>query len=239
MRIIGILVDLVYKSLFLKGEEGYRATSSLVKILLLALMLTYFLLDPSLYSSINIVLLILVLGITGFSFSWFLSSFTLSSIPGLWYAVTALLFSYTGLSEPLSYTDALIIYLRTTTFSLILLFFGSIISPVRLANVLFRLGFRKNSVAPILLWRSMPYGLKSMQESLAIGELKKENVGKRLGPAMASLLEYSDMVRESNYYRINTLMKHAFPVKSSRKHNLLLIITCVIIGILLLLKILT
>ncbi|ADI31761.1 hypothetical protein [Staphylothermus hellenicus] len=234
MRIIGILVDLVYKSLFLKGEEGFRATSSLVKILLLALMLTYFIIDHSLYSSLSIILLILILGITGLSFSWFISSFTLSSIPGLWYAITALLFSYTGLSWPISYMDVFIIYLRTTTFSLILLFFGSIISPVRLANILLKLGLRRNSVAPILLWRAMPYGLKSMQESLAIGELKKENVGKRLGPAMASLLEYSDMVNESNHHRLNTSMKHLLPAENSRKHNLILIIACIIVVILLL-----
>lgn len=225
MRIIGLLVDLVYKSLFLKGEESYRATSSSLKTLLIALMLLYFIIDP-LKSPVVLICMICILGIIGYSFAWFLSAYILSSMPGMWYALTALLFSYIGLSEPIMLADAIIIYLRTACFSLILLFFGSMISPARLTNILFKLSLRRNAVAPILLWRVMPYGLKSMQESLAIGELKKESVSKRLGPAIASLLEYSSMVRESNYYRLNIEMIYPIPAKDSWKYNLLIIISC-------------
>jgi hypothetical protein len=231
MRIIGLLIDLVYKSLFLRGEGGYRSVCLPLKILFVVVSIYYFLVS-GMYGSIILIIIVSILGLLDYGYKWIISAYTLSSIPGVWYALTAYILGLLNPSLMPNIWGLLSIYFRTTCFSYLLLFILAITSPTRLANIIYRLGFGKTASAPLLLWRMMPYGLKAMQESLAIGELKGEPVSKRLAPAIASLIEYSKYVGEANYYRLRSPMRISIPLFTDKKYSVILLITSLIISLL-------
>ncbi len=235
MRIIGVLIDLVYKSLFLRGESGYRSVYSLVKMFFIIVSLYYFLVS-GMNGSVILIIIVSILGLLDYGREWVISAYTLSSIPGIWYALTAYILGLFNPSLMPSIYGLLSIYLRTTCFSYILLFILAIISPTRLTNIIYRLGFRENASAPLLLWRMMPYGLKAMQESLAIGELKGEPVSRRLAPAIASLIEYSRYVDEANYYRLRSPMRRSIPLLIDKKYSVILLIASLIILLLIIIS---
>ena len=227
MQVIGFFISLIYRSLFLTGERNFRNTNPILKLAVLILFFVYYLTQP--IASLAIILIITAFALIGYNIYWVFSAFTLSSIPGIWYALTALMFSYLKLSGIVTPLDSFWIFLRATALSYIILFYGSMISPTRLANILYKLGKGKESSIPLLIWRITPYGLNSMTESLAIGDLKGEKVSKRLGPAVASLLEYGNMTREACYYRLNNTVKITIPTSSSKKHTLMLLLMLLIL----------
>ncbi|GEM_PF-867952 len=233
MQIIGILVGLIYRTLFMTGETGLRNVPSILKIILIVLSALIYI---PLYREPYIpLLIILVIGLLGYNRWWAAASLSLSSIPGVWYGLTAYLFGLAGFSNYIAPLEALMIYFRTTYISLLVLFAGSIISPVRLANLMIKVGLRDKAITPIVLWRTMPAGLHDMMEALAIGSLKGEKAWKRLGPATASMLEYSQFVWENNYYRLESPMKSQLPCKTEKKYTVLVITGIVVNAIIIVL----
>ena len=103
-----------------------------------------------------------------------------------------------------------------------ILFIASIISPTKTANILLRIK-REASTIPLLLWRITPYGLTTTMDSLAIGRLKKEKTKARIAPAIASLMEYGDLVKEINYYRLMSTPKYPIPIENSLKYTIILL----------------
>ncbi len=226
MQIIGALVGLIYRSLFMSGETGLKTVPSVLKITLIILSaLTYI----PFYSEPYIPVLILsIIGLLGLNRWWVGASLALSSIPGIWYGLTAYLFGFLGFAAHISPIDALMIYFRTTYISFLVLFAGSIISPVQLSNFLIKIGLGDKAITPIILWRTMPAGLHDMMESLAIGTLKGEKAWKRLGPATASMIEYSQFVWENNYYRLESPLKALLPYSSEKKYIALVLASILI-----------
>ncbi|MCD6195778.1 MAG: hypothetical protein J7J82_03220 [Staphylothermus sp.] len=221
MSLIGVLVGLVYKTFFLMGETSYRKTPTLLKLLFTITSLTVLIYNPY-TGSIIILVLVSVLGFLGYTGKWVYASLTLSSIPGIWYALTAFILGLAGLTQSITLIQALWIYIRTTTISYLILFIASMISPTKIANMLLHVK-REAATTPILLWRITPYGLTTIMESLAIGRLKKEKTKTRIAPAMASLIEYGELVKEINYYRLMSELKYPIPIKNSVKHTIILL----------------
>ncbi len=224
MHVIGFLIQHVYRSLFLTGETGFRNTYSLVKIVFIATTL-YCFLPLNLLTTFYLLILFSILGLIDKGVKWIISTYTLSSIPSIWYGLSTLLLSIIGY---IPYTPPLnigFIILRTFTFSTMILFYASIISPTRIYNILYKLGLEKQAVIPLLTWRLIPYGLTNMVESLAIGKLKNEGIRERLPPAIASMIELGEMVRESAYYKIYVKPRHCLPVENTIVSNIVLLIS--------------
>ncbi len=229
MSLIGVLVGLVYKTFFLMGETSYRKTPTLLKLLFTITSLIVLIYNPY-TGSIIVLALVSVLGFLGYTGKWVYASLILSSIPGIWYALTAYMLGLVGLTQSITLIQALWIYIRTTTISYLILFIASMISPTKTANLLLRVK-REAATTPILLWRITPYGLTTIMESLAIGKLKKEKTKTRIAPAMASLIEYGELVKEINYYRLLSGPKYPIPIEDSVKHSIILLSGIIIEGI--------
>ncbi len=228
MPLIGPLVGLVYKTFFLMGESSYRKTPTFLKLFFTITSLTVLFYNPYM-GSIVILVLVSALGVLGYTGKWVYASLTLSSIPGLWYALTAYILGLAGLTQSITLMQALWIYIRTTTISYLILFITSMISPTKTANILLRVK-KGAATTPILLWRITPYGLTTIMESLAIGKLKKEKTKTRIAPAMASLIEYGELVKEINYYRLISEPKYPIPIENSVKHTIILLCGTIIEG---------
>lgn len=228
MQVIGALVDLVYKSIFQAGEEGLRRAHPASKLLYLALSAALLALKPGWEPGLLVLASSLTLGLYGFGMWWVVSSYTLSSIPGLWYSLTALLLSRIGYIGWVSPLEALTIYIRATSISLLLLLMLSSLSPTRLANALSRVSGRA-SLALYLTWRMTPYAFRSTVESLAIGRLKGEPARARIAPAIAYVLELGSKVREANAYRLRVSLKYGIPVPVSIKYTAVFMIASTII----------
>jgi hypothetical protein len=207
-----LLVELVYRSLFLRGEESFRLVDSYTKLLFIGMGITCIIIcgDPGLIATL---LLCVGLGLYGEGKSWAASSLGLSSIPAAWYGLTAYFVSVMGYGPRITLWDSLMIYTRVLSYSEILIFAASIISPLKLTNLLIRLGGRTSSIIPPLIWRLTPMGLRYMVESLEIGRLKGEPASKRLAPAIAVMLEAGRRILEANYYRLDA--PPMLPVKTS------------------------
>ncbi|MCD6300835.1 MAG: hypothetical protein J7L82_02050 [Staphylothermus sp.] len=221
MSLIGALVNLVYKTFFLVGESSYRRTPTPLKIVFTIISLGILFYNPYM-GSLVILVLISILGGFGYSDKWVYAALTLSSIPGIWYALTAYILGLAGLTESITLIQAFWIYIRTTAISYLILFIASIISPTKTANILLRIK-REASTIPLLLWRITPYGLITTMDSLAIGRLKKERTKTRIAPAIASLIEYGELVKEINYYRLTCVPKYPIPIENSLKYTIILL----------------
>lgn len=157
--------------------------------------------DPGIIVALLIVLILSAI-VTGPS--WVYATIVLSSIPAGWYAVTAYVTSLLGIPPYISLVDALMIYVRMLSYSEIILFGASMISPVKTTNILRRLGFQGSAVLPLLMWRLMPLGLRYMEESMMIGRLKGEPATRRIAPALAVMIEAGEKIHKANYHRLKT-----------------------------------
>ncbi len=221
MQLIGLLVGLIYRSLFHRGEEGVRRSPCILKLLLLLLsVLLYkaFYLRP--YVPLT---LFIIFGALGLGLMWTYSSFILSSIPAAWYGITAYLYWIFEGQKGALIENAIMIYLRATYISFIALLFLAIISPIQVSRILHRLGFRKGSLFPLLLWRITPAGISNMMSSLVLGTLKGENSWRRLGPALASMIEEGQNVWKINYYRLESEPLIPLEYSYSLKYSMLTI----------------
>ncbi len=173
---------------------------------------------------IGLFTLLILIGLLFYDRVWIYSTYILSSIPGFWYAVTAYLYLLIA-GLPINLYSIVMIYLRTTTYSLLVLFIGSIISPVELSNLIHKLKGGEKALSPTLLWRLTPLGLKYMYDSLSIGWLKGEPVKNRLAPAIAALLETGDRIEKSCYHRLKTPLNMPIYRDIDAKYTLILLVS--------------
>lgn len=216
--VIGALVGFIYRVFFLKGEEGFRLASTWVKLLFLASSL-YLLMKQGFQPALANIATVLALSLMWPGFEWFTSGSLISLIPALWFSATAYISWLLGLPG-VSLTGALNILVRTISISLTILFFASAISPVRLSNILLRIG--APSYYPLLVWRTMPYGMRVLLDSVQIGVMKGEKPHKRLAPAVAIMLEYGSYVEEYNWFKFEGKPAAPLPSRGSMKHTLML-----------------
>ncbi len=167
--------------------------------------------------------MIIVTSFLVYGSTWVYSATLLSSVPGVWYGLTAYIISLLGIPPVITVFDAFMIYLRTTTISLAILFIASMISPVELTNLLYKIGAGEKALALQLLWRLTPLGLRYMSDSLIVGNLKGESIKYRIAPAIASLLETGWRIEEACYYRLKTSMTYKLYRRYSIKYTVLLV----------------
>ncbi len=209
MRVIGALVSLIYRSLFLRGTSGAKAAHFIAKLAYVsAFVIAAYLRGDSIYIAAATAALI---ALADSGLDWVGPAVILSSIPATWYALTAYLLSLAGVPPTVTPADAAIIFARALAYSLTIMFIIYSIDPVSISNALHALGARKVSSAPLLIWRVMPYGLSTMMESLAIGELKGEGASKRIAPAIAAIIEHGRGIEASAYLRLAAPMVHRLP----------------------------
>jgi len=221
VSVLGFLISCIYRALFLRGEEGFRAAHWASKLIFTSAALWLLACTRSPIPALYLTLLVAVLGLIDKGSEWVLAALTLSSIPAAWSSLTTLIMLLTGYSL----TPAVLfnIFTRTLAISLAILFAASMISPTRLYNALYRLNLRGHAVIPIFTWRMVPYGLNTVVESLAIARVKGEKVYSRIAPAIASVIEFGDYVREACYIKLVGRPLYRIPVKTSKLHTLLLL----------------
>lgn len=209
MRVIGALVSLIYRSLFLQGTSGAKAAHSLSKLAYVSAFIAaaYFRGDGVYVAAATAAFI----SLADSGLDWAGAAVILSSIPATWYALTAYLISLAGVPPVVTLVDAVVIFTRALAYSVTIMFIIYSIDPVSISNALHALGARKASSAPLLIWRVMPYGLSTMMESLAIGELKGESASKRLAPAIAAIIEHGRGIEASAYLRLAAPMVHRLP----------------------------
>lgn len=226
--IIGWLVEMVYKSLFLATDTGYRRAhllSKMVFILSVALLIS---LNPR--RSYILILLIAPISLLYPGPEWLIAVISLSSIVGLFLAGSALIVSLTGLYE-MTFYQFLEIVLRTIGVSIGIVFSFTIISPIEIFNIIYTLRGGKLSVVPLLLWRMIPQGMKFFLESIHVGKLKQEHLVKRIPPAVAGMKEISSLIEEYCYWRLSTTPKTTINFDRSYKHTIILLIIALLLSL--------
>lgn len=220
MGFISWLVSIVYKILFLKGDTGFRQAHWVVKMLHLSL-IVFILLENHLRSLTGMAVLSLILGLVSPGYEWAISILALSSLISLYMSLTAMIASIIGFA-PVDASLIPFIAVKTLALSVILAFAFIIVSPLEVSSLLIKLGARRAGNVPLLIWRLMPYGLKSFTESLAIGYVKKEKTLNRIPPAVASLLEIGGFIEEYCFYKLNTPAKYPVLPAYSFKYSIIL-----------------
>ena len=212
----------MYRALFLKGEGSIRSVYSTAKLTYTVIIVLSIIIGRD--KALLILLLAHVLmGALFIGREWASASIILSSIPAGWYALTAYTVSLLGIPPYVSLVDALMIYARVLSYSITILFIAYMVSPVRLANILIKMGKPGSSIMPLLTWRLMPLGLKFMRESMMIGSLKGEPASRRLAPALAALLEAGGKTLHANYHRLGSPPIHALPVRNNVKYTVVIL----------------
>lgn len=226
MGIISWLVSAVYKSLFLKGDTGYRQAHVAVKALLIISIALFISRKPD---QVFVLAAILVpFGLLYPGLEWVVAVVGLSAFTGTVLAVSAYLLSLTGLYH-MHALQILESVARTIGISVGVVFAFTIISPIELYNVIYALGGRKAAVFPLLLWKLIPQGLRNFADSLVVGSLKREHTTKRIPPAVASLIEAGWLIEEYCYWKLRTPVKITIGLKRSPKYTILLLVATVLV----------
>jgi len=223
MSVIEFILNHIFRSIFLKGDVGFRNASLVAKIFFFASALTAFTLIRDYYIALILYITVIILGLIDKGFEWCISSTITSSIPALWFTTTTYILAVVGLLNTISITGLITIFTRTLAFGVLMLFTLSIVNPVDIYNLLYKLGYRKYACTPLLLWRLIPYGLVNTVESLGIARVKNERFYKRMASAMASIIELGEYTRVYSYWKIYNEPKHVLPIVKSLKHDLILI----------------
>ena len=226
MGFIGLLVSIIYKTLFLSGDSGYRLAHTYSKLVLIASMTAILVFSPR--KTIFIIPLIVVLGLISPGLDWVIASITLSGLAGFYLSISAYLLSLTGLYS-MDLFKIIEVAARTTGISLSFIFMFTIISPIEIHDLLYYLKGRRACVIPLLLWRLIPYSLRNFMDSLAVGYLKKEKTFKRRAPASASMIETGRFIEDYCYARLETESKTSIQLPRNTKYSILLIIASLIL----------
>lgn len=219
---MSFLVGLVYRALFMKGEEGFRAAHPLSKALYVASVgLALCQMTHRAPALLALLLVNSALGIYWPGPSWLYSSLIISSLPAAWLAATAFIGGYVGL-PPVDPLSAFSIFVKAEAASLSILFAASILSPASICNAMIRAGSR-HAYVPLLVWRIIPYSLRALEDSLGVGALKGEKAHKRLPSAVAALYEHASYVEEYAWFKLEARPKKPLPMERSRLATLVLI----------------
>ncbi|MCY0867697.1 MAG: hypothetical protein OWQ48_00475 [Desulfurococcus sp.] len=232
MAVLGWLVSVVYKAFFLKGDTGFKRAHWTVKVLYIAI-LTLIIARGDLGLLLGALLVSLALGLISPGYEWVLSTLTLSSIVSAYMSLTSLIASLAGFSPVGGYWSIVFIALRTLSLSTIIAFSFVIISPLEISSLLILLGAGRLAGIPLLVWRLIPYGLKSFSESLGIGYVKGERVSQRIPPAVASVIEIGGFIEEYCFYKLNSKAKRIVLPEYTWRHTAILALSSVILMLLL------
>ncbi len=214
MSIIGWLIGLIERSIFLGGEIKARLAHPLSKIAYLAILI--YTISRGDLIPVGIALAsIIILGATAIGVESILSTLIVSSIPAFWLASTAYVGGIAGITPYITLVTAIGIFIRSMTFSSAILLFIASLNPTRIANLLIRLGKKTWTVYPLLSWRLIPQGLHDMGEALSIYKLKKATLWKSIASSIATIIDYTNRIEESAFYRIEAGLEEQIPLKTN------------------------
>lgn len=229
MSILGWLVSVVYKALFLTGDSGYKLAHPLAKLVIIASVAAFIAQHP--VHAPVLIPLVLVLGFIYPGSEWVVAASLLSLLAGAYLAVSAYLLSLLGLYY-MSLVDVVLVALRTYAISIAILFLFNTISPVDLYNALYYLKAGSSSNYPLLLWRLIPQGLKNFAEAISLSVVKGEKAVKRIPAAVASVIEAGWFIEEYCYWRLRTKPQSPISSMASPKHTLILLVAALAIALL-------
>lgn len=228
MSLIGWLIDVVYRSLFIASDSGYRRAHLLSKAVFILSIILLIALNPR--RTYLLIFLISPISLLYPGPEWLLAVTTLSSLVGVTLAGSAFLLSLLGLFE-MTILQFIEIIARTIGISLGVVFSFTIISPIEIYNIIYTLHGGRLSVIPLLLWRMIPQGMRYFVESIQVGRLKQERVTKRIPPAVAGMIEISTLIEEYSYWRLRTTPKGTIGYERSYKYTIVLLIIALLISL--------
>ncbi|MEM0031523.1 MAG: hypothetical protein QXV54_05810 [Desulfurococcaceae archaeon] len=226
MGFIDWFIGVIYKSLFLAGDDGFRRAHFLAKAVFILSVILLITRNPS--KSYLLIGFLTPLGLIFPGFEWVIAILGLSGFTGLILSFSAYLLSLLGLYQ-MSILRMLDIVLRTIGVSFGIVFSFNIISPIELYNALYILRGRKIAVIPLLIWKMIPQGLRNFVDSLMVGYLKKEFFARRIPPAVASVIEASWFIEEYCYWKLRIPVKTRINLERSYKYTLILLAASLLI----------
>jgi len=229
LTILGSLVYIVYKALFITGDHGYRTSHSLSKLLFTLSIILYVVRLP--HSTHLVALIVVVLGLIHPGLEWLLATSLLAGLVGFYMGISAYLLSMLGLYQ-MHLHNVLVIALRTYSISLTGVFVFTTITPIELYNLLLILGLSRASNYPLLVWRLMPQSLRNFLDSISVGGLKKEPATSRVPAAVASVIEMGWFVEEYSYWRLRAKPKTPIHIDRSTKYTVILLASSLLISLL-------
>ncbi len=194
-RIITLLINLSYRSLFLTPENFMNKAKTSLKTLFLALSFVYILIEEKYYPVILLPYLVLYIYKEN-RLLQFLSILTLSLVPAIWMALTSYITNYL-MGELFSYQYYISVTLRTLLFSMIIITYIASLRPGDLAFFLYKTG--NNKLYPYITWRLIPLILKDTVIAIQAQHLKGEKTWKALQVSIANQLERKDKITAINY----------------------------------------
>lgn len=222
MSALGVLVSLIYKSFFLKGDSGYRLAHPLAKALLLASLVLTYIRAPT-WELALFLAAIAIAGLISPGPQWLYSALSLSGLVAAYMSLTSLLLSAIGITgaPPIA---ALYVFVKSLYISFSLMFLFSTLSPLDIANLMNSLGMKRACLYPVLVWRVVPFSLKAFLDSLQLAGIKGEGVLQRIPPATAAILEAGAYFDEYNYARLETPLPRGVELRRSAGHTCALIL---------------
>ena len=214
---LGWLAGKIYEALFTDVESGAKKTHILVKTVFTITILVC--VGIGLYQSVaGLIMVVIVMLLSGLA-SIIPPVLIISSIPALWFSLSnAILLSLNGEFNHIAVIE---VYVRALTASAAILLLIAALNPYELSRILYRLGLRKQSLIPIMVWRLMPLALRDVVEAYGIQKLKNQALWKSIAISTASMLEKSDMILESNGLKLEVGVVEPLPYEYSMKYTLL------------------
>lgn len=199
---ISKLINLLYKSMFLCEDEPYKhagifPTSSWILTSVILMIENSYL--PLLFMEILLIAL-LTIGIKTFAYA-----LAIAFIPSLWLALTSIFFL--GLRNMLLIVEIL---LKVLIISLLIITYINLQHPAELSFVLNKflkfLGTKKEHtlalIAPLLLFRVLPYVMRDGLTTLEVSKLKKEKPWKSLAILILHAQEKSEGIEEALWNKL-------------------------------------
>lgn len=226
MRLLQSILSLIYRSIFVASDSGYRLAHLLSKVAFIASLALYIARTPDKAYAFAIVM---VLGLVHPGVDWVLSALKLSLLAGTVAVLIALLASLVGVYtvHPL---QVLGVIANTANVVSATLFSLSIISPTEIYNAVLKLGGKRVATVALLSWVLVAQYLKQLQESLGLSNLKAKYRAKTSPSKIASrLLEVSRFFEEYRYWRIRAPAEMSMSFDRSYKYTAVLLIATLLV----------
>ena len=210
--IIGKLISLIYRSIFLYGDMWYRHSS--IALNLFFTILSIYIVSLGMRETIIVLAIAIALYILFKAFNALIATTVISSIPAAWLALTNLIF--TGISIDALY-KALEIFTRAITIAIAVLLFLLMMNPIELSNYLCRVMKKPSCLYPVVLWRVVPMVMKDSSDSLIVMKLKNEKIWKALAVTILSSLERAEameQVFEVKKHRLKKVIRYEYNYKA-------------------------
>lgn len=226
MRLLQSVISLIYESIFVASDSGYRQAHFLSKMAFIVSLALYIARTPDKAYAFAI---IMVLGLVHPGVDWVFSALKLSLLVGLVAAVIALLASLIGVYtvHPLLVLEVVV---NTANVVSATLFSLAIISPIEIYNAVLKLGGKRAATVALLLWVLSAQYLKQLRESLGLSDLKAKYRARRLPSKIAGrLLEVSRSFEEYCYWRIRAPAEMTVSLDRSYRYTAILLIATLLV----------